>query len=301
MRSARDANGIIQAAYAGDIQGNVWRFNLSGGTVGSWNVAFGNNPLFKATDPSGNAQPITATPTILGHPKGGTMVVVATGKLIEEADRIGAGLSQIQSVYGIWDKNSRRITATQATQISKTNLIQQSIGATNVGTSGSPYYNISSNKVDWNTQLGWFMNLTLATGQRVIYSTQLVSGYVFVNSVVPASTGACGDSLGYNGLIDALNGTVNGIRLFDTNGDGSIDTKDNLAQWYSSTSDGRERFVSGTERQQVPPYDDEEDEKKKCKGYMVFSAAGEAPKCVPLGAIPGVRTWRTIPNPPRPN
>lgn len=298
VRSARDANGVIQAAYAGDLLGNVWRFNLSGGVASSWGVAFGSkNPLFKATDSSSDQtpQPITATPTVLAHPKGGTMVVVATGKLIEESDRTGSGLTQVQSIYGIWDKTSRRVTATEVNLIPKDKLVKQSIGSTDVGSvSGQSYYDISNNKVEWKDKLGWYMDLTLATGQRVIYPTQLLNGFVFVNSVVPASSGLCSDSSGYNGIINALNGTVNGIRLFDTNGDGLINGEDKVAEWYSSTSDGRERVVSGGDRQQKPPYTE-----TPCKGYLIFSAGNDTPKCVPLGDIPGIRTWRVIPNPPR--
>ncbi|RYE01850.1 MAG: hypothetical protein EOP50_01305 [Sphingobacteriales bacterium] len=301
VRTARDSNGVIQAAYAGDQQGNVWRFNLSTGSQSTWNVAFGKTPLFTAKDSASPAvvQAITAPPTVLAHPKGGTMVVIATGKLVEEADRVNAGLSQTNSIYGIWDKTSRRANATQANLIPKSNLVQQTIGGTNVGTAvGTSYFNITNNKIDWTTKSGWYMDMTLATGQRVIYPTQLVGGYVFVNSVVPASSGLCSDSSGYNGLIDALNGTVNNTYLFDTNGDGVVNTSDKLAQWYSSTSDGRERLVSGTPRQEVPPYDN--DDKTKCKGYLIFSAGNDTPKCIPLGDIPGVRTWRTLPNPPRP-
>ena len=45
--------------FAGDLNGNIWKFDLSGASTSSWKVDYGNTPLFIAKDKSGKAQPIT--------------------------------------------------------------------------------------------------------------------------------------------------------------------------------------------------------------------------------------------------
>ncbi len=58
-------------AYAGDNQGNLWKFDLTSYNASDWGVAFGGAPLFTAQRPavyggSGTAlpQPITVAPTV---------------------------------------------------------------------------------------------------------------------------------------------------------------------------------------------------------------------------------------------
>ncbi|WP_237725165.1 PilC/PilY family type IV pilus protein, partial [Deinococcus alpinitundrae] len=41
-----DSQNIVQAAYAGDLQGRLWKFDMSGAAASSWKVAFGGVPLF---------------------------------------------------------------------------------------------------------------------------------------------------------------------------------------------------------------------------------------------------------------
>src|SRR5699024_5690511 len=53
---------IADAAYAGDLCGNLWKFDLSGDTAAHWQVANGGKPLFTATK-NGTPQAITAAPT----------------------------------------------------------------------------------------------------------------------------------------------------------------------------------------------------------------------------------------------
>ena len=36
--------------YAGDLQGNMWKFDLSSASSGSWTVALGGQPLFAALE-----------------------------------------------------------------------------------------------------------------------------------------------------------------------------------------------------------------------------------------------------------
>jgi type IV pilus assembly protein PilY1 len=110
-----DVNGDrkVDYVYAGDLKGNMWKFDLidsnAHGLAGSpgWVAAFeqGNTPrpLFQAKDNLGQSQPITAKPVVMAHPDQtmpGYIVIFGTGKYLGLSD-----FSDIstQSVYGVWD------------------------------------------------------------------------------------------------------------------------------------------------------------------------------------------------------
>ncbi len=119
-----NGDGIADYAYAGDLQGNVWRFDLApdngdtnnpflrtkdprdGETV-QFQVSFGGSALFSAVDGNGKRQPITAAPSIVRHPTGnGYIIVAGTGRYYAETDQNGLADST-QSIYGIWDPTTK--------------------------------------------------------------------------------------------------------------------------------------------------------------------------------------------------
>lgn len=73
-----DTNGDHRPefVYAGDIDGNMWEFNL---TANSYKIKelFTTNPV----------QPITTAPGVSTHPKGGQMVAFATGNLLNTGEQ----------------------------------------------------------------------------------------------------------------------------------------------------------------------------------------------------------------------
>jgi type IV pilus assembly protein PilY1 len=104
-----DANNDFRVdyAYAGDLNGNVWKFDLRGASVNDWKVAYSDSgvpkPVFQALDASGNPQPITAMPDISRHcdpTKPGFFVIFGTGRYLGPQDF--SDQSQ-QTIYGIWD------------------------------------------------------------------------------------------------------------------------------------------------------------------------------------------------------
>jgi type IV pilus assembly protein PilY1 len=99
----------VDFVYAGDLRGNLWKFDLTGDNPTKWEVAYndGTNdqPLFKAQGPGGSIQPITSKPEVMFHPeKHGLMVLFGTGKFLEDSDITN---ERPQSVYGIWDYGDR--------------------------------------------------------------------------------------------------------------------------------------------------------------------------------------------------
>jgi len=85
-----DGDGLADRAYAGDLQGNMWAFDLSGSSTSLWGVAHksGNTtkPLFVA--PAG--QQITSTPVIVRNSEiptaagnlPNTLVIFGTGQYL---------------------------------------------------------------------------------------------------------------------------------------------------------------------------------------------------------------------------
>jgi len=99
----------VDFVYAGDLNGNLWKFDLTGDSSAKWEVAYNDGiddqPLFQAQGPGGSIQPITSKPEIMFHPaKHGLMVLFGTGKLLEDSDITD---ERPQAVYGIWDYGDR--------------------------------------------------------------------------------------------------------------------------------------------------------------------------------------------------
>jgi type IV pilus assembly protein PilY1 len=95
----------IDFVYAGDLKGNLWKFDLTNSDPSFWSVAFASGgvaqPLFRAQGPGGTAQPITVRPEVMYHPKShGLMVCFGTGKYLGDADLSD---TSVQSIYGLWD------------------------------------------------------------------------------------------------------------------------------------------------------------------------------------------------------
>jgi type IV pilus assembly protein PilY1 len=101
-----DHDDVVDFVYAGDLKGNLWKFDLISNTVTNWGAAFKDGsgkalPLFVARDPAGASQPITTRPDVMFHPaKHGLMVCFGTGKFLGLNDYSDI---QTQTIYGLWD------------------------------------------------------------------------------------------------------------------------------------------------------------------------------------------------------
>jgi type IV pilus assembly protein PilY1 len=106
----------VDFVYAGDLKGNMWKFDLTGDQASKWSVAYhdgtNNQPLFQAKGPTGLPQPITTKPEVMFHPqeyqlrKHGLMVLFGTGKFLGKSDFDD---DSVQTVYGIWDYGDRAL------------------------------------------------------------------------------------------------------------------------------------------------------------------------------------------------
>lgn len=247
----RDANKRIIAAYAGDLNGSLWKFDLSSATSASWAIGLSGQPLFKTTTTP--VKPITAAPAVVAHPTNGYIVAFGTGKLFE-ADTTDLGNTDVQSLYGVWDS----VTPAATTQIDKTNLVQQTISTAIVGStiitnidltkSTVPlnYYAVSKNPIDWTSSRGWYIDLPF-TGQRVIYPLQpLVGKIIAVDTVSPANVAinpcqTTGSGKAWNFVVDMVTGSGPTESVFTNNGGIPLTTA--IVSGYENSADGRTRYL----------------------------------------------------------
>ena len=98
-----DGNGSADIAYAGDLRGHLWKFDLSDSDARRWRIALGGAPFFTARDDRGRPQPIAAAPAWLPHLRGGVMLAFGTGRLPTPADGPDA---PVHSLYGLHDDST---------------------------------------------------------------------------------------------------------------------------------------------------------------------------------------------------
>ena len=196
LRDTEGSNQIV-GAYAGDAKGNLWKFNLKGPSS-TWGVAY-DKPLF--TTPSN--RPIYGAPAWQPHPKGGFIVVFATGMMLEEADLKDTKVNE--AIYGIWDPTpimDADLSTFQTVKFSE--LLKQNVevGTKTAGSgifAANSYYKTSKNAIDWKigttgTHKGWYMPLGYQdTGERSIAEVQNLSTSVMITTTVltePVDTSA---------------------------------------------------------------------------------------------------------------
>lgn len=233
-----DNNGKADYAYAGDLKGNVWKFDLTDTDPANWKLSFSTStptPLFVAKDASNTLQPITAqiyisVNTLNEDPNyGKRYIFFGTGRYQFEGDPTDK--SQ-QTLYGIIDDNAM-ITG-------RSELKERAIS--NVGTLSGKSVRVFANAVtsptsDMTGKKGWYIDLVdgnplAAQGERIISPAQLVSAIepaLVVSSIIPESTDLC--KPGGRGYINAVNAFTGGSLknvFFDIGGDNKFTAADML-------------------------------------------------------------------------
>jgi len=216
-------NGAVDYIYAGDLLGNLWKFDVSSTSTGDWGIKTpSHSPLFTAsyTNSSGTFihQPITSVPVVASHPDGGYMIGFGTGKYLEQSDITD---HTPQSFYGIWDKNVNPVHS-----IDRSDLVEQTIIDTQ--TIGSLKFRFASdNDVDYPTKKGWYMDLPEA-GERVDVNPHHRTGrFIFVTRTPTTQACKAGGSSWLMEL-DYLTGGQLPLNPLDVNGDGIIDDADSI-------------------------------------------------------------------------
>jgi len=181
--------GTTNAAFAGDLQGEMWKFDLSSTSPSSWGSAYGTLasplPLFVARGPNNEVQPITAAPTLGRNPQRGfaLMVYFGTGQFFATGDNIVPTTPPVQSVYGILD----------GTAITVTN--RSVLAPKVINTQTATTRTVNEGIINWASVSGWYLDLldygtTLGKGERAISKPLLLFDRLIFTTVVPSQT-AC--------------------------------------------------------------------------------------------------------------
>ncbi len=102
-------DGNVDYAYAGDLKGNMWKFDLRGESVNDWDISYKDGeipmPLISLKNSDNQVQPITVSPEVRidcaqGLPVDGFQVIFGTGRYLSSDDFSNF---DTQSLYGIWD------------------------------------------------------------------------------------------------------------------------------------------------------------------------------------------------------
>jgi len=144
-----DGNGTVDIVYAGDLMGNLWKFDISNIDHTKWKVAYNANPMFRAVGPTGAAQPITSAPVVVPNPKGGFMVGFGTGKNLTDDDTKDAPASAnapLNSFYALYDMQKMSAStvdvpdADPARQVSQITLDEKTVPVFCTGTTRCTTY-----------------------------------------------------------------------------------------------------------------------------------------------------------------
>jgi type IV pilus assembly protein PilY1 len=205
-----DNDKITDYVYAGDLQGNVWRFDLTSADPTQWTVSgsYGApstpTPIFAA----GSAQPITTKLIAASLPDGlerRLLIEFGTGRQIPVTNSAPTSYTQSpQYLYGIWDSNfsiwnktsliqyAFQANQNQAALSGLTNLQVQNYSLVTLGaggaSAGTDYRAVSTNTICWagescsangntttGTQFGWYMALAYGNANSADVNVPLTS------------------------------------------------------------------------------------------------------------------------------
>jgi type IV pilus assembly protein PilY1 len=228
-----NGDGVADMAYAGDLNGKLWKFDLFSTLPGSWSLSNGGLPLFVA----GDGHAITGRPDITKFTAGGYLIGFGTGRYIASADNTDL---TTQRVYAVRD------TGTAGT-VALSSLLYQTIVGIGTGIDGNEY-RFSTHAVDppkdftvsgdntitkavyLSDKRGWYLDLP-DSGERVVADARFRGGRAIFTTIVPDVSSPC--AYGGSGWVlefDAMTGNRFDSATFDSNGDNILTTSDYISR-----------------------------------------------------------------------
>lgn len=218
-----DGNRTIDRVYAGDVQGNLWAFDLSSTVPADWKVAYGSGskpkPLFRR-----NNQPITSAPIVVKNPivnnqttnVPNLIVLFGTGQYLTAADPT---TTDQQAFYGVWDSGQGNLK--------HHNLVRQPFITNTSTTRVMDKISVNYTKTTGSSEYGWYINLD--PGERVITTPVVKANIVFFTTIIPDTSSPC--SFGGSGFLMAVkveNGGEPDFVVLDVNNDRQLNEQDKI-------------------------------------------------------------------------
>ncbi|MFN5048322.1 pilus assembly protein [Roseateles sp.] len=180
---------VAQRFYAGDMLGNVWRFDFDDNYGAAGKEAF----LLAQV---GSNQPITTKPVLSEVVEGAyryQLVSVATGRYLGFSD---VGDTAVQSVYTFKDKLDN--TSLGALR-SNSGMVKQTINSARNGLD-------NPKDVTWSTQTGWYVDLSMTAGERVNVDMTQQLNQLMVAGNIPNPTACNPGGTGWLYFLDVGSG-----------------------------------------------------------------------------------------------
>ncbi len=253
----------VDYVYAGDLKGNMWKFDFTAESSSSWEVAYKDSssnpqPIFQAKDASGNTQPITTKPDVMRHcTEHGYIVVFGTGIYLAETD---ISDKSTQTIYGIWDYGddsddteylgafNRASTPTLSNQPDTVTLLQQTTVDWRLK-NGNYLRTLSDNSIIWKTEhdsdsteanpqldnpsstehnhAGWYFDLPIS-GERVVVDGLIRDGKAVIVSFYPQDSPCSAGGYSLVHEINACTGSRLSTPQLDINDDHEITNEDTV-------------------------------------------------------------------------
>lgn len=244
-----DGDGLTDLVYAGDLRGNLWKFDLTSADPSRWGLAFQGQPLYTAVHTQGatsQRQPITTAPLVRSHGQlSGLMVAFGTGRELTEADRQD---HSVQSFYALHDRSlyRRRLEDGAGLELSPTSVasalgsglaqlverrFQNRAIAGQDGSQGLTFWNMGEQPSLDAQHRGWYLHFPIP-GERLLRHPGFYSPgsrIIDLRSDLPASGGqidgaSCTPSANpaqaWRSLLGLDAGLRPSLQLLDANGDG---------------------------------------------------------------------------------
>ncbi|EPJ54663.1 MAG: hypothetical protein OFPI_06260 [Osedax symbiont Rs2] len=243
-------DGRVDFVYAGDLFGNLWKFDLSSSFPAQWGQS-APLKLFsacsadvctnQAEDSSNNHQPITVKVEVKKLDNDSLMLYFGTGKLLETKD-LDVAQIPLQSFYGIKDSNS---SVTSRTQLLEQKITQQT--AISFGTESTNIRITSNNAL--SSELGWYMDLKKPSyttgstvpsytleGEQILAPAIIRDDNVFFVTSAPNTADPClPSSTNFLMQLNAKSGSRLSSVTIDLNGDGVVNDDDGFQDSEGNT------------------------------------------------------------------
>ena len=272
-----DSNGTADIIYGTDVDGRLWKFDVSSANPTDWKSSYLNAskpvPLYTAKNDASVALPITTSPVFSFPPIGGIMLTFGTGKSIETGD---FGPTTLKNrIYGIWDRpefslaTGARSLPNGTSTFEPREFIRQVDQSVKLNTA-------TTAAIDWTTRDGWIANFPTG-GEMSVSNAELRGDTVYLIAIRPGLTDDCyGSPLTTLYLLDPLTGKASK----------SIVNPDNTVG--IPVDDQKIRVVEDRTGKITDPVPcTKGDPGCKCVGEGVSETCTKAPPCTEAGAERG--------------
>lgn len=235
----RDGDGDADLLYAGDLNGNLWRFAATSSGFSRSETTL----LYTAKNASGSTQRLTARVGIGLHPTSaiGRVIYFGTGKYYELTDQDPANAVVHNTMYGIWDRDDGQTISTVTTRNS--NVFQKQtidlVSLESFGDNDETIRLVSNTPIQWasdnsataagacaaNQSCGWYIDL-IGTGEKSVNAPILRGGRLIFVTTMPSPVACDEGGSGWLMELDPYTGGRLDVPVLDLNGDGVFDAQD---------------------------------------------------------------------------